>query len=67
MVPAAVVDQQITDLLPLLDAGDILIDSGNSYYVDDIRRAKDLAPRSIHNVGVGKSGGVCGVLSGDIA
>src|SRR5215470_2441803 len=42
MVPAAVVDQTITDLLPLLDAGDILIDGGNSYYVDDIRRAKEL-------------------------
>src|SRR5262249_10921968 len=41
MVPAAVVDETITDLLPLLDAGDILIDGGNSYYVDDIRRAKE--------------------------
>ena len=42
MVPAAVVDQSIADLLPLLEAGDILIDGGNSYYVDDIRRAKEL-------------------------
>ncbi len=64
MVPAAVVDQQITDLLPLLDAGDILIDGGNSYYVDDIRRAKDLAPRSIHYVDVGTSGGVWGLERG---
>jgi len=64
MVPAAVVDQQITDLLPLLDAGDILIDGGNSYYVDDIRRAKDLASRSIHYVDVGTSGGVWGLERG---
>jgi 6-phosphogluconate dehydrogenase len=64
MVPAAVVDQQITDLLPLLDAGDILIDGGNSWYVDDIRRAKDLAPRSIHYVDVGTSGGVWGLERG---
>ena len=45
MVPAAVVDQTIADLLPLLEAGDILIDGGNSYYVDDIRRAKELATK----------------------
>ncbi len=45
MVPAAVVDQSIADLLPLLEAGDILIDGGNSYYVDDIRRAKELASK----------------------
>jgi 6-phosphogluconate dehydrogenase len=64
MVPAAVVDQQISDLLPLLDAGDILIDGGNSYYVDDIRRAKELAPRSIHYVDVGTSGGVWGLERG---
>src|ERR1700692_3952770 len=64
MVPAAVVDQQITDLLPLLDAGDILIDGGNSYYVDDIRRAKDLVPRSIHYVDVGTSGCVWGLERG---
>ena len=43
MVPAAVVDKTIADLLPLLEAGDILIDGGNSYYIDDIRRAKELA------------------------
>jgi 6-phosphogluconate dehydrogenase len=63
MVPAAVVDQTIADLLPHLDAGDILIDGGNSYYVDDIRRAKDLAPK-IHYVDVGTSGGVWGLERG---
>ena len=46
MVPAAVVDQTIADLLPQLEAGDILIDGGNSYYIDDIRRAKELAPKN---------------------
>ncbi len=64
MVPAAVVDQQIADLLPLLDTGDILIDGGNSYYIDDLRRAKELAPRSIHYVDVGTSGGVWGLERG---
>ena len=64
MVPAAVVDETITDLLPLLDAGDILIDGGNSYYVDDIRRAKELAPKRIHYVDVGTSGGVWGLERG---
>src|SRR6201981_2740848 len=63
MVPAAVVDQTIADLLPHLDAGDILIDGGNSYYVDDIRRAKELAPR-IHYMDVGTSGGVWGLERG---
>jgi 6-phosphogluconate dehydrogenase len=63
MVPAAVVDKTIADLLPLLDAGDILIDGGNSYYVDDIRRAKELAPK-IHYVDVGTSGGVWGLERG---
>src|SRR6201986_683954 len=48
MVPAAVVDQTIADLLPHLETGDILIDGGNSYYVDDIRRANELAPKKIH-------------------
>src|SRR6516165_12060678 len=48
MVPAAVVDATIADLLPHLEEGDILIDGGNSYYVDDIRRAKELAPKRIH-------------------
>jgi len=64
MVPAAVVDQTITDLLPHLDAGDILIDGGNSYYVDDLRRAKELAPKRIHYVDVGTSGGVWGLERG---
>jgi 6-phosphogluconate dehydrogenase len=64
MVPAAVVDRAITDLEPLLDAGDILIDGGNSYYVDDIRRAKDLAAKGIHYVDVGTSGGVWGLERG---
>ena len=64
MVPAAVVDQTIADLLPHLEPGDIPIDGGNSYYVDDIRRAKDLAPRKIHYVDVGTSGGVWGLERG---
>jgi 6-phosphogluconate dehydrogenase len=57
MAPAAVVDKFISDLLPLLEPGDILIDGGNSCYVDDIRRAKELAPKKIHYVDVGTSGG----------
>src|SRR5881396_4045947 len=64
MVPAAVVDETIAGLLPQLDAGDILIDGGNSYYVDDIRRAKELAPKRIHYVDVGTSGGVWGLERG---
>src|SRR5437870_10184704 len=64
MVPAAVVDKTISDLLPYLDKGDILIDGGNSYYVDDIRRAKELSPREIHYVDVGTSGGVWGLERG---
>jgi 6-phosphogluconate dehydrogenase len=64
MVPAAVVDQTIADLLPHLEAGDILIDGGNSYYVDDIKRAKELAPKQIHYVDVGTSGGVWGLERG---
>jgi len=64
MVPAAVVDQTIAELLPHLEAGDILIDGGNSYYVDDIKRAKDLAPKQIHYVDVGTSGGVWGLERG---
>jgi len=64
MVPAAVVDRTIADLLPLLERGDILIDGGNSYYVDDIRRAKELAPQGIHYVDVGTSGGVWGLERG---
>ena len=64
MVPAAVVDKTIADLLPHLEAGDILIDGGNSYYVDDIRRAKELAARKLHYVDVGTSGGVWGLERG---
>ena len=64
MVPAAVVDKAIADLLPLLEAGDILIDGGNSYYVDDIRRAKELATKKIHYVDSGTSGGVWGLERG---
>jgi len=64
MVPAAVVDASIADLVPKLDAGDILIDGGNSYYIDDIRRAKELQPKGIHYVDVGTSGGVWGLERG---
>ena len=64
MVPAAVVDRTIADLVPLLQPGDIVIDGGNSYYVDDIRRAKELASHSIHYVDVGTSGGVWGLERG---
>jgi 6-phosphogluconate dehydrogenase len=64
MVPAAAVDKTIYDLLPHLEAGDILIDGGNSYYVDDIRRAQELAPKQIHYVDVGTSGGVWGLDRG---
>src|SRR3989454_8120242 len=64
MVPAAVVDKTIADLLPHLESGDILIDGGNSYYVDDIRRAKQLAPKGIHYVDVGTSGGTWGLERG---
>jgi len=64
MVPAAVVDETIAGLLPQLEADDILIDGGNSYYVDDIRRAKELAARRVHYVDVGTSGGVWGLERG---
>jgi 6-phosphogluconate dehydrogenase len=64
MVPAAVVDKSIADLLPLLEPGDILIDGGNSYYIDDIRRAKELASKQIHYLDVGTSGGVWGLERG---
>ena len=64
MVPAAAVDETISALLPLLDAGDILIDGGNSYYVDDIRRAKELKQKNIHYVDAGTSGGVWGLERG---
>jgi 6-phosphogluconate dehydrogenase len=64
MVPAAVVDRTIADLLPYLEPGDTLIDGGNSYYVDDIRRAGDLAAQHIDYVDVGTSGGVWGLERG---
>jgi 6-phosphogluconate dehydrogenase len=64
MVPAAVVDKTIAELLPHLEPGDILIDGGNSYYVDDIRRAHELAAKQIHYVDVGTSGGVWGLERG---
>ena len=64
MVPAAVVDKSIADILPALEPDDILIDGGNSYYIDDIRRAKELMPRRIHYVDVGTSGGVWGLERG---
>ena len=64
MVPAAVVDKTIAEVVAFLDAGDILIDGGNSYYIDDIRRSKDLAAKRIHYVDVGTSGGVKGLERG---
>jgi 6-phosphogluconate dehydrogenase len=64
MVPAAVVDKTIAELLPSLERGDILIDGGNSYYIDDIRRAKELGPKGLHYVDVGTSGGVWGLERG---
>jgi len=64
MVPAAVVDDTIRSLVPLLNEGDILIDGGNSYYIDDLRRAKELAANGTHYVDVGTSGGVWGLERG---
>ena len=64
MVPAGVVDKTIADLAPHLESGDILIDGGNSYYIDDIRRAKALKPKGIHYMDVGTSGGVWGLERG---
>jgi 6-phosphogluconate dehydrogenase len=64
MIPAAFVDDTIADLLPHLDPEDILIDGGNSYYVDDIRRAGELVARKIHYLDVGTSGGVWGLERG---
>jgi 6-phosphogluconate dehydrogenase len=64
MVPVGSVDQTIADLLPHLERGDILIDGGNSYYIDDIRRAKELTPRGMRYVDVGTSGGVWGLERG---
>jgi 6-phosphogluconate dehydrogenase len=64
MVPAGVVDETIARIAPLLDSGDILIDGGNSYYIDDIRRAKELSGKDLHYVDVGTSGGVWGLERG---
>ena len=64
MVPAAVVDQSLTDLVPRLEKEDILIDGGNSYYIDDIRRAEELKAKGLHYVDVGTSGGVWGLERG---
>jgi 6-phosphogluconate dehydrogenase len=64
MVPAAVVDKTIAELLPLLERGDVLIDGGNSHYTDDIRRGKELGSKGIHYVDVGTSGGVWGLERG---
>ncbi|MBC7658530.1 MAG: NAD(P)-binding domain-containing protein [Chitinophagaceae bacterium] len=64
MVPAAFIDQIITELTPHLDPNDILIDGGNSYYVDDIRRSKELASKRIHYLDCGTSGGVMGLDRG---
>jgi 6-phosphogluconate dehydrogenase len=64
MVPAGVVDKTVAGLLPYLESGDIVIDGGNSYYVDDIRRTRELKPKGIHYVDVGTSGGVWGLERG---
>jgi 6-phosphogluconate dehydrogenase len=64
MVPAAVVDHTIGSLLPLLEAGDAIVDGGNSYYRDDMRRSSQVAERGIHYVDVGTSGGVWGLDRG---
>ena len=64
MVPAAAVDATISELLPYLEADDTLVDGGNSYYIDDIRRAKELKTKHIHYVDVGTSGGVWGLERG---
>ncbi len=65
MVPAGVVDETIAGIAAVIsEPGDILIDGGNSYYIDDIRRAKELAPKGIHYVDVGTSGGVWGLERG---
>ena len=64
MVPAAVVDSSLKDLVALAQSGDIIIDGGNSYYIDDIRRAKELKAKGIHYVDVGTSGGIWGLERG---
>jgi 6-phosphogluconate dehydrogenase len=64
MVPAGVVDSALHDLVPLLESGDTVVDGGNSYYIDDIRRAAELRDRELHYVDVGVSGGVWGLERG---
>ena len=64
MVPAAAVDEELTKLLPLLKTGDIIVDGGNSHYVDDLRRAATLKAKGIHHVDVGASDGVWGLEQG---
>ena len=64
MVPAAVVDATLADLAPKMQKGDIIIDGGNSYYIDDIRRAQELRARGIHYADVGTSGGIWGLERG---
>jgi 6-phosphogluconate dehydrogenase len=64
MIPAAVVDDTIAEIAPHLESGDILIDGGNSYYIDDIRRSQELAPKGIKYIDVGTSGGVWGLERG---
>ena len=64
MIPAGIVDQTLEQLVPLLDADDTIIDGGNSYYHDDITRSKALAPRKLHYLDVGTSGGVWGLERG---
>jgi 6-phosphogluconate dehydrogenase len=64
MVPAAAVDKMLAELVPLMEAGDTIIDGGNSYYIDDIRRGKELASKKIDYVDVGTSGGVWGLERG---
>jgi 6-phosphogluconate dehydrogenase len=64
MLPAAIVDQELTALAPLLEAGDIVIDGGNSFYRDDIRRGAELKQKGIHYVDVGTSGGIAGLTGG---
>jgi len=64
MVPAAVVDGTLAELSTRMSSGDIVIDGGNSYYIDDIRRAKELSPKGLHYVDVGTSGGVWGLERG---
>src|SRR5919198_6680104 len=64
MIPAAVVDQVLGDLTARLHREDIIIDGGNSYYIDDLRRAESLVPKGIHYLDVGTSGGIWGMARG---